>query len=75
PFKGDLILTNEKVFLLTNDEIKMPNIIGWSLRDVNKLAYILNLNLKVEGSGYVKKQSIKEGEIVNSSDELIVILD
>ena len=58
--EGAKILPNEKVLILT-DNPTMPNIIGWSLRDVLKLGDMLSLDIESFGNGYVVTQSIKEG--------------
>ncbi len=57
-----------KVFLLTNgDEIKMPNIIGWSRSEVNTLANFLSLQTSYTGYGYVSNSSIKEGDKIDTN--------
>lgn len=66
PTKGTILLSNNKVILVTNnDEKRMPSIIGWSRTDVIRLCNILKIDYKINGNGYVVSQSIKEGDIVN----------
>ena len=66
PSKGTISLSNNRVILVTNnDEKRMPSIIGWSRMDVIRLCNILKIDYKINGNGYVVKQSIKEGDIVN----------
>ena len=63
---------NNRIILITNGEVKMPNIKGWSQADVSQLAQILNLRLDVSGSGFVQTQSIKENTVVKSGQQLKV---
>lgn len=55
---GDILYKTSRVILITEKPV-MPDIQGWSQRDATKLADLLNLELKLEGSGFVTKQSIK----------------
>src|SRR5690606_10062842 len=57
--EGTKILPNEKVIILTESPT-MPNIIGWSHRDVLKLGEMLSLDIETIGNGYVVTQSIEE---------------
>lgn len=66
---GEEILTNDHLILIT-DQPKMPNIIGWSLRDVTKLADLLDLHVEYIGNGYVILQSIEEGSPLHPRDYL-----
>lgn len=59
PKQGTMVLSNDKVFLLTNDSnILMPNIIGWSRLDIISLCNILGLKYNFEGYGYAVNQSV-----------------
>ena len=48
--------------------------IGWSLRDVMKVANIAGLKLNSKGQGYVAQQNIKPKTIMRNGDFLIVDL-
>lgn len=59
PAVGSTILQGDKLFFLTNDEnYTMQDLTGWSRKDVEIYASLLQLPLQVEGYGYVKSQSI-----------------
>lgn len=77
PSKGISITNKEKVILFTNniDTYKMPNIIGWSYKDIESFASIVGLNITYEGTGYVKEQSINEGAIIKKGDSLNIKLE
>lgn len=76
PKMGSTILMYDKVILLTNDsEIKIPNIKGWSLTEVQNLAKLLNIDIEAEGYGYVTEQSIPPGSLLNREEKLIIKLE
>ncbi|WP_100404570.1 penicillin-binding transpeptidase domain-containing protein [Bacillus solitudinis] len=72
PFPNKGLLPGEKVMLRTkSNTYQMPNIIGWSNRDVLKLTNLLNLNPTLFGNGFVTTQSIQEGATIQKDDYLI----
>lgn len=71
---GTEVLPGQHVILIT-DQPKMPNIIGWSLREVHQFSEILELNLETIGHGYITTQSIKKGTKLKSGDYLGVELE
>lgn len=75
PSEGVRLIPGEKVILRTNgDTYEMPDIEGWSLRNVMKLADILELNANFIGSGFVVSQSVQEKEIISKGDYIIIEL-
>ena len=77
PAERTTITNKEKVFLVTNDDttIAMPNITGWSLKEVKAFANLLKIPLTVTGNGYVTSQSIPEGTILNQDSMLTITLE
>lgn len=71
--EGTKVLPNEKVIIIT-DSPTMPNIIGWSLRDVWKLSDMIGLELEAIGNGFVITQSVEEGRAIDTGDYLGVEL-
>lgn len=71
--EGDKFFPNQRIMLLT-DKPTMPDIIGWSHRDVLSLANLLEVNVETSGVGYVKKQSIKEDKKIDDKTTLKVEL-
>lgn len=68
PSQGEKVLTNDKLFLVTNgNNYIMPNIIGWSRKDVNTFCKFLDISCTFNGYGYVTKQSIKEKTLVEDN--------
>lgn len=72
-YPKNIVVTGDKVILITNDNnITMPNIIGWSKREVKFLLDYLNVNYKLNGDGYVITQSISEGTLLTDDMEVEV---
>ncbi|CAG9619808.1 penicillin-binding protein [Sutcliffiella rhizosphaerae] len=74
PQAGQEVIKGEKIFLVTEESPSLPDMTGWSLRDVRKLANILELDTKIEGNGYVHQQSIMPGTPVEKGNQLVVEL-
>lgn len=72
--KGDEILSNNGILLIT-DKPTMPDIKGWSMREVFKLADLTGLKVEIMGNGYVVKQGIKEGTAIKENDYLGIELN
>lgn len=74
PAAGEKLLQGEKAVLLTSDKWTMPDMTGWSIRDVMKITESIGLKLSYSGSGYVTSQNIKSGGKVKEGQKLIVKL-
>lgn len=74
PEKGQVLLEGEKIILQTDGEITLPDLTGWSLRDVMKVANLAKLKLNISGNGYVFKQNLHSGTNVKEGDYLVVHL-
>ena len=76
PYKGVTVISNDKVFLVTNNKhVIVPNMIGWSRIDVINYCNLANISYEIEGTGFVVNQSIKEGTAVLKEDKLVVTLN
>lgn len=64
----------DRIFLLGNNA-KMPNLQGWSMRDVMYFSKLLKLDLKTTGTGYVTSQSIEKGQDIQEGDALELNLE
>lgn len=67
---GETVLTTDHVILVT-DQPKMPDLTGWSVREVVQLSDLLDLDYEIVGQGYLKKQSIETGAIVEKNDYVL----
>ncbi|GAA0294225.1 penicillin-binding protein 2B [Gracilibacillus halotolerans] len=70
---GEKITTAQKVLIVTN-EPTMPNIIGWSLKDLLTLKDLIELDIEWIGSGFIHKQSIEPGTSIQSGSYLMAEL-
>lgn len=71
--ENDEVFSNDHILLVT-DQPKMPDITGWSLRELLQFGHLLDLKVEVVGEGYVSLQSIKKGTKVKAGDYLGVEL-
>ncbi len=73
PKGGQKIAINSQVFLLTDGtNITMPNMSGWSRKDVSSFSALTNMNIQFNGTGVVSNQSVPEGTVITSDMEIIV---
>ncbi|WP_369793213.1 penicillin-binding protein [Halobacillus sp. BBL2006] len=73
PAPGTKVLENQRIMVIT-DKPKMPDLTGYSLRDVHRLAEHFDMNIETMGNGYVKSQSIAEGSKIKENGYLVVEL-
>jgi len=74
--KGEKITIGEKIFLTTNGKNKtMPNIIGWSRKDVISLCNILGIKYNITGYGYVVSQNYNPGTQITNDMKLEIVLE
>jgi penicillin-binding protein 2B len=74
PKSGSTIIEGEKVIIQTDGDITVPDMTGWSLRDVMKVAKLTGLKLTTSGNGYVVNQNMKSGAPIHKGDSLTVDL-
>lgn len=74
PFRGSHIFSGQRIILLTNGAMSMPDITGWSRNDVLKLAELTGLSVEFTGEGYVQSQDISVGTFIETGDTLSVTL-
>ena len=65
PEKGSTVITDDKVFLLTNDnKIVLEDVAGWSRNDFVKYMNLLDIKYTIDGYGYIVEQSIPAGTLI-----------
>ncbi|CUA81045.1 penicillin-binding protein [Anoxybacillus suryakundensis] len=74
PKAGEHVVAPDRVLLQTDGNAMMPDVTGWSLRDVMKLAELLQLKPSFIGNGYVFRQNITPGAVIKRNDYIIVEL-
>lgn len=75
PSGNQVMLNTQRSFIVTDgSEITMPDMIGWSRKDVTTFWVLSNKAVKIEGSGSVSAQSIEAGTILTGDSEISVTL-
>ncbi len=75
PEKGQIILSGNKVFLVSNSsEYTMPDITSWSRNEVETLCKLLKIDYIINGSGNVESYNIPAGTILTSETKLEISL-
>ncbi len=74
PSAGEEVYQNEKIYLLTSEEFKMPNLLGYTRKELMELWSITKVSFKIDGYGIVYEQSLKDGELVTSKSVIEVKL-
>ncbi|SDI66302.1 penicillin-binding protein [Natribacillus halophilus] len=72
PFAGEQVIAGENIFLVSDDTWEMPDMTGWSARDVVKFSTATGMHVEHEGTGYVTDQSMEPGSEAGSHDSLTV---
>ena len=76
PVIGSKINKIDKVFLLTNgNEIKMPDLKGYSAKDLTSFISLVKIPYTSEGIGYIVSQNIPPGTIINETTNLEIKLE
>ncbi|MGG0723661.1 penicillin-binding transpeptidase domain-containing protein [Bacillus mycoides] len=74
PQTGEVMSEGDRIFLVGSN-VKMPNLKGWSMRDVMYFSKLLKLDVKTTGTGYVTSQSIEKGQYIQEGDTLKLDLE
>ena len=76
PAAGETVISGQKVLLLmSRDNLKMPNMKGWSRKEVTAFWELTGIEITLEGSGYVTEQNIAAGEAIDSTSQIRVKLE
>lgn len=75
PEANSTILNTQRLFILTDGpEVVMPDMTGWSRKDVTTFWLLSNRTVIIEGSGLVSSQNIEAGTVLTDESKLSVIL-
>jgi penicillin-binding protein 2B len=72
PQPGSEMLEGGKVIIRTDGDITIPNMKGWSIRDVFKIANIAELRINMVGNGFAVSQNIQPDSPVKENEPLVV---
>jgi penicillin-binding protein 2B len=69
---ADVLLEKERVLLQTDGAVTVPDMKGWSLRDVQKFVALSAISIEMKGDGYLTKQNLKPGTVIQGEETLSV---
>lgn len=70
PLKGKNVQDKERVLLVTDGEMTMPDTENWTKRDLLKLQEATGIEVESEGSGYVSEQSVSQNQTIKSGTKV-----
>ena len=68
------VLPNSKVLLLTDGDITMPDMTGWTKEEVIAFETLTQTKVTTKGSGFVSNQSVNKGQKIDKKDKVEVTL-
>lgn len=75
PSVNSSIMSKQKIFLMSDGGvIKMPNMIGWTRKDVATFWDMSGISIEISGNGSVYEQSIPVDTLINKDSEISVKL-
>lgn len=76
PEAGERIYAGDTLYLITSEdkESNLPDLTGWSLRQVQDWAGLVGVELQIEGRGYVVSQSQQVNAVVRPGSTVQVVL-
>ncbi|MBT2732826.1 penicillin-binding transpeptidase domain-containing protein [Carnobacterium sp. ISL-102] len=75
PLPNKTTIENQRVVLMTNGAMTMPDMMGWSKNDVLKVSEITGLEFTFEGEGYVESQSLEPNANMHDADKITIGLE
>ncbi|PTI29059.1 penicillin-binding protein [Mammaliicoccus vitulinus] len=70
PLKGKNVQDKERILLVTDGEMTMPDTQTWTKRDLLKLQEATGIDVETEGSGYVSEQSIEGNQTIKAGTKV-----
>lgn len=74
PVDTTKVVTGNKVFIRGSGDILVPDMSGWSSREVQVMEQLSGIPVERTGSGYVVKQSVTAGSLADGSVPIVVRL-
>ncbi|PKR78533.1 penicillin-binding protein [Halalkalibacillus sediminis] len=74
PSEGSEILPNQKVIIKTEGKNTVPDLEGWTLRDVLRLGEVMSVDVDFVGTGFVTEQNIAPNGQIKEGGRLVVEL-
>lgn len=76
PVAGQQIWPHETIYFMAGDLLRshIPDLNGWSLKEAMDWAHLVGADLRVNGNGFVRRQSKAEGSIIRQGESLTIDL-
>ncbi|HEY4537521.1 MAG TPA: penicillin-binding transpeptidase domain-containing protein [Erysipelothrix sp.] len=75
PKAGEDILTNALILLKTEGkQMTMPDMTGWSQKEVKAFSHLTQIQIDIEGAGFVVSQSAAKDAAISQEDTITVTL-
>ncbi|MBY0222150.1 penicillin-binding protein [Sporosarcina aquimarina] len=74
PAAGTKFTENSVVLLKTSGKTTLPDFQGWSKKTVLSFKHLSNLDIRINGEGYVVGQSVTKGTKVSADDPIVIEL-
>ncbi|GEK91527.1 penicillin-binding protein 2B [Alkalibacterium kapii] len=74
PIPGSEINKSDRIILMTNGAMTLPDLTGWSRSDVLKLSEMTGIKVSFEGEGFVDSQNLPVNSFIESETEITVSL-
>jgi penicillin-binding protein 2B len=76
PTGGSTVSSNDTIFLLTSlENLTMPDMTGWTRKDVNAFSSLTGIPVTITGSGKVVSQSVEAGAEISSETQIEAVLE
>ena len=75
PNNKDIITTNDTVYLITNGDHTIPNVVGKSSKVAKDVLTKLGVKVNLDGVGYVQEQSVGENTPITEGMEITLKLN
>lgn len=74
PLPQETIIKNQRIIVMTNGAMTMPDMNGWSKNDVLKVSEITGIKFTFKGEGYVVEQSLMPQSNMQNEETITVTL-
>ncbi|MBM6613501.1 penicillin-binding protein [Desemzia sp. RIT804] len=75
PLADETIIEDQRIILLTNGAMTMPDMTGWSKNDVLKVSEITGIEFSFKGEGYVTQQSLEPNALLTEESQIEIVLE
>lgn len=68
-------LLNQRIILMTEGAMTMPDVSGWSRDDVLKVSELTGVNFQFKGEGFVSEQDLPAGSLLDTKKTIHITLE